>query len=552
MRKFIGFIVISFIILLSLFDSGCNLKAKSKKPLYQYMLARIFWERGNLDEAITHMKKVLERDRSCFVLLELSSLYLQNDELEKAKPILEEVKLKCTDLESMERLAHLYHKNGLFEDAIAEYKKIISAFPQDKKAYLHLSSIYEREKRYKDAIDILQRLIRVNKHCPMAYFYIAKLYYRIGSLKKAKNFYIKAYKLRPDSTIFALELGFCYESLGEIDQAVALYKKVFDRSLNPGIGRHIVDLLLTKDRLDDAIKILEAMQKSGIEMGPDYKLKMGLIYYEKGLYKKAYSILSELSKQYPKNPDIPYYLGIICEKLSMDKKASHFFSIVPKNSHYYINARVFYAFLIEKMNDKGLSTSIISPLFKGKNAKKVLDLLLSIPENESGYRTVASILESLLTKYPNNVELNFDLGYTYHKLGYVQKSLTFMRKVLKLDPNHAYALNFVGYTYVEEGIKLDEAKEMIEKALAIKPNDGYIIDSLGWLYFRLKNYEKALKYLEKAASITHDDPTILKHLGEVYEKLNRIREAIKVYEKVMRISPSLEVKKELEKLKKGK
>jgi tetratricopeptide (TPR) repeat protein len=106
-----------------------------------------------------------------------------------------------------------------------------------------------------------------------------------------------------------------------------------------------------------------------------------------------------------------------------------------------------------------------------------------------------------------------------------------MRTVIRLDPKDANALNYLGYTYADLGKNLDEAERLVQEALKHKPEDGYIIDSLGWVYYKKGNYEKALEILEKAVSLVPDDPTILEHLGDAYIKLNDKKKALDIYKK---------------------
>ena len=106
-----------------------------------------------------------------------------------------------------------------------------------------------------------------------------------------------------------------------------------------------------------------------------------------------------------------------------------------------------------------------------------------------------------------------------------------MRKVIELDPKHANALNYLGYTYADLGTNLDEAERLIKEALKYKPNDGYITDSLGWVYYKKGEFEKALQYLQKAVEIVPDDPIMLEHVGDAYLKLNNKSRALEYYKK---------------------
>ena len=111
---------------------------------------------------------------------------------------------------------------------------------------------------------------------------------------------------------------------------------------------------------------------------------------------------------------------------------------------------------------------------------------------------------------------------------------------LELSPNQPYLLNYLGYSWVDRGLNLDSAKRMIEKAVRLRPNDGYIVDSLGWVLYRLGDFESATVYLERAISLYPQDPTINDHLGDAYWRVGRTREAEFQWERALSFGPEPE------------
>src|SRR6195952_2299371 len=105
------------------------------------------------------------------------------------------------------------------------------------------------------------------------------------------------------------------------------------------------------------------------------------------------------------------------------------------------------------------------------------------------------------------------------------KAETDMRKALELQPEQPHVLNYLGYSWIDQGINLDEGMKMIKRAVDQRPDDGYIVDSLGWAYFRIGNYEEAVKNLERAIDLKPEDPTINDHLGDAYWRIGRTLEA---------------------------
>jgi Flp pilus assembly protein TadD len=100
-----------------------------------------------------------------------------------------------------------------------------------------------------------------------------------------------------------------------------------------------------------------------------------------------------------------------------------------------------------------------------------------------------------------------------------------LKTALELFPDQPHVLNYLGYSWVDQGVNLDEGMAMIRRAVEQRPDDGYIVDSLGWAYYRIGNYEEAVKHLERAIELKPEDPTINDHLGDAYWKVGRMLEA---------------------------
>ncbi len=116
-------------------------------------------------------------------------------------------------------------------------------------------------------------------------------------------------------------------------------------------------------------------------------------------------------------------------------------------------------------------------------------------------------------------------GISHERLGEWEEAEADFRKALELNPEQPQVLNYLGYSLVEKQIKLDEALEMIERAVAARPDSGYIVDSLGWVLFRLGRYDEAVSHMERASELMPVDPVVTDHLGDVYWSVGRKLEA---------------------------
>jgi tetratricopeptide (TPR) repeat protein len=125
-------------------------------------------------------------------------------------------------------------------------------------------------------------------------------------------------------------------------------------------------------------------------------------------------------------------------------------------------------------------------------------------------------------------------------------------RALELNPNQPYVLNYLGYSWVDQGVNLNKAREMIERAVEQRRDDGFIVDSMGWVLFRLGDYEEAVQYLERAVELRPLDPVISDHLGDAYWKVGRKHEARFQWRRALSLNPEKEEVDRIEvKLNKG-
>jgi tetratricopeptide (TPR) repeat protein len=145
-----------------------------------------------------------------------------------------------------------------------------------------------------------------------------------------------------------------------------------------------------------------------------------------------------------------------------------------------------------------------------------------------------------IEKDPKNPDFYFQLGTTYDKLNRFENVIASMEKAIELNPKHSMALNYLGYSFADRGIRLDEAVDLIKRALEVRPDDGYYIDSLGWAYYKQGNLKEALKELKRAVDLVPDDPVLREHLGDIYLGIRKGEKAKDEWLKSLEIDPSNE------------
>ena len=148
-----------------------------------------------------------------------------------------------------------------------------------------------------------------------------------------------------------------------------------------------------------------------------------------------------------------------------------------------------------------------------------------------------SAVERVATVEYRHWRLFYVRGIAFERLGEWPKAEADFKRALELEPDQPLVLNYLGYSWVEQGRNFDEAKAMIEKAVELRPDDGYIIDSLGWVAYRLGDFEEAVHQLERAVELVAGDPIINDHLGDAYWQVGRLHEARFQWRRVLTLEP---------------
>jgi len=180
------------------------------------------------------------------------------------------------------------------------------------------------------------------------------------------------------------------------------------------------------------------------------------------------------------------------------------------------------------------------------------DLLCDEEKFEEAVHYYSQAIGQIRSAQQSDWFIFFARGVCYERLGNWQQAEADLKTALQLNPGEASVLNYLGYSWIDRGENIDEAKAMIEQAVAEQPDDGFIVDSLGWVHYLTGDYLAAVEYLEKAVRLEPTDPTINDHLGDAYWRVGRKIEARFQWRHAMDNSPSDDERKSLlEKLELG-
>ena len=231
------------------------------------------------------------------------------------------------------------------------------------------------------------------------------------------------------------------------------------------------------------------------------------------------------------NPKFLFNLSLVVENHYSNeeyKKAKKILKNFKKEDNFYYWYRIKKeAQIIAKQRNKKESLNYITAEFEKINQpnNKILFDIANFYKNSKDYEKAIGYYSKIIENKEVSPEIKSDLFYrrggSYERLGQYEKADEDLLNALKFDPEDAYILNYLAYSWLERGFKINEAIEMLEKAYASKSNDPYIIDSIGWAYYLVKDYLKAEKFLKRAVELMPDDPIVNDHYGDILWKLDR-------------------------------
>jgi len=246
---------------------------------------------------------------------------------------------------------------------------------------------------------------------------------------------------------------------------------------------------------------------------------LALVYLQLALYLRPNHPLALLS------------LADLYESVKKPQMAIKVYERMPASSPLKRNAQIQLATNLDAADRSDEAIKIL----KGVTAEapKDIEAIMALGNIERGrkkFSDCATTYTQAIDAMPGVTDKNTWVTYYYRGICLERskqwnKAEVDMRKALELQPEQPHVLNYLGYSWIDQGINLDEGMKMIRRAVDQRPDDGYIVDSLGWAFYRIGSFEDAVKNLERAIDLKPEDPTINDHLGDAYWRVGRTLEA---------------------------
>jgi len=360
------------------------------------------------------------------------------------------------------------------------------------------------------------------------------------------------------------QIGDIYYRNGLEDLALGIYQSLLDTEHPEGETEEDLALLSKIEKIKSDSPIEGSTLYQGIESCEDGIAKaltdMATLFFQEGGMDSA-RLFAQMALYLDESQnEAKLLLAYLAAQTGQTEEAIAYFNGLANegvDQNEYIRAKRQVAHLYEENDDIRDALNVLKDLVDETGDVDTQIQIGDVYRHEEEYKLALhayneafSMLED--AENPQNWPLYYSRGMALERLGKYEAAEKDLLQALEWQPEHPYILNYLGYSWADQGINLDRALEMIAKAVSLEPNDGYITDSLGWVYFRMGLYEEALPHLEQAVELLPYDSIINDHLGDLYWQLGRKSEARFQWERALNAAEEDDEKESLsEKLENG-
>jgi tetratricopeptide (TPR) repeat protein len=507
--------------------------------LHRYA-AQAYSRLGEDEQALAHGLRALElQPEEDQTLLALVRLYISLQRADEALALLsqrDESGEVPTD--GLFALFNLYTESGRFPEAEAVARRIIDRDPSDVRAQLVLAVIQERQNLLAEAEQTYRVALELDDRDPRALDAIARLRRRAGDVEG-------------EVAVLREKLELFEHDVGALQRLAQIYDQAGDR-----------------DAAIDALTTLVFHHPEQLSA----QFQLGFFHYEAGDHEKAIERLetAAASSTVLGDPrflnEVLYFLGRAYRAQGDTQTAISTLERIPSSAERFPDARILMARVHERAERYGdaitdARRAVAGMRGPGEATLAIQVYLAGLIQRNGDLPGALALMDELIAQNQDNADLFYDLGLIYSNAGEEEKAVETMLAVLEREADHASALNYVGYTWADQGLRLEEAERMVLRAAELRPGDGYIVDSVGWVFYQKglqqlglgeverarESFALAIAELERAVDLLDkEDPTITRHLGDAYRSVSRFEDAVAAYERALKLDPSPEDASEIQ------
>ena len=520
-------------------DKPAKIQKTNAEFVYKFLLAEIAAQRGDLTSAghlyydlakLTKNIPLAQRATNIAGYARNGRLALDSAELWR--------QLDNDSLEAKQILAELFISSGNLAKARPIIEKLLEQEKTRADGFLYLNNLLTKVENKKNALRFILAISKPYPELAEAHFSIAHTAYFAGDLKLAEKELDITESIKPNWETAALFRGYML-AIDWPEKALEFYQSFLNVNPNSNEVRLEYAKILANLKMYSKAKSEFLRLVDGSLASPEISLTVALLSLELNDNILAEKFFNQaLERGYSDRDKIQIYLA----KIYLDRKkpdlAIKFLDKI-SSGQLFVEAKILTAEIIAEHRsvDDGIASLSKYKNLSADDKLQFLKAKTSLLYNNNRQQDAFDLMKGADLNFNNSAEFKFDYAMLAEKMGNLLLMEQLLKEAIKLKPDYAYAYNALGYSYADRNIKLADAKKYIEIALSISPNNHYIMDSMGWLHFRMGNIEIALQFIEKAYKI-QKDPEIAAHLGEILWKMGKLKQAEKVWEESIKIYPS--------------
>lgn len=447
------------------------------------------------------------------------------------------VKLAPDNAQAHEALAVLDLRAGETYQAGLQLVRFVAKASDKAAAFEAVTQLLAHEPDRQAALDVMKALAEANPKVPEAHLAYARLALHAGQRRLSLTQVERAIALRPNWTDAEILRAQVRSDMGELDVAArelgaAVKRRPKDLDLRLAYAR----VLVRAGDLKHAQREFEVLARLA-PGNADVQYSLGLLALEARRLDAARRYFRKVLDLGERQDEARYYLGRIAEEQHKPKTARDWYSRV-NEGEYWLDAQVRVAQITAREGKVAEARQQLAALRRDNPQAAVQlyavegEILSQVGRNQQALEVYSEALKD----HPGDTDLLYGRSLVAEKLGKLKQAEDDLRAIIKQQPDNAVALNALGYTLADRTTRYAEALVYIKKAVKLRPNDPAVIDSLGWVQYRLGNTAEALRALRRAYKMS-GDAEIAAHLGEVLWTAGHRDEARAVWRKALKAHP---------------
>lgn len=515
----------------------------TEEILYEFLIAEVAGQRGELGLAMQAYLDLARNTRDPRIAqraTEVAMFARASEQALEAASLWQEVDPDSPN--ARQSVAAMLVNSGKLEQAKPHLEKLIAG-EGDKigAGFMHLNNLLARQADKQAVLKLVRELAAPYAQMPEAHFAMAQAAWNADQEKEANAEIDRIFALRPGWEPAAL---FRAQSLQRVSKEASLdYLRDFLKEYPTARDvRLTYARLLVGDKEYEAARAQFKRLMADAPNNAEVTMALGLLSMQLDDLDASENYFRQvLDLNYKDDNVVRIYLGQISEKRKHYEDAAGWYGAVDKGEQY-LPAQIKYAAMLGMLGRLDEARKHLQELATQNNQQRIqlLQAEAQLLRDAKLYREVYDLLTRALEKLPNHPTILYERGMAAEKIDRLDVMEQDLRKLVQIKPDHAHAFNALGYTLADRTTRLDEAKQLVEQALKLAPDDPFILDSMGWVYFRMGKMTEALDFL-KRAFVARPDPEIAAHLGEVMWQQGERAEAEKVWSESLKDNPENEV-----------